>query len=204
MAARDAWYQRLPLLRPVRVSEPRGPRDLVRPFAIPGLLAPAECRAVVAAACQRPLEWGGSSSADPAYRRCITTWLPDEPQHGWLYDRIAGAFERANNAAFGLRLDGLREPLMAASYEVGHGFGWHVDMGSELAATRKLSLSLLLSAPEAYTGGELELCASGDAFATRAMGTAVVFPSFMAHRVTPVVSGNRISLIAFAHGPELE
>ena len=35
----------------------------------------------------------------------------------------------------------------------------------------------------------------------REVGTAIIFPSFMAHRVAPVTVGERRSLVAWACGP---
>lgn len=151
-------------------------------------------------ASARPLEWGRSSAKDDGYRKCICAWLPNESSSDWLYDRVASAFEVANNI-YGFKVDGIIEPLMAVSYETGHCFDWHVDIGAEVASTRKLSLSMLLSDSDAYTGGQLEFCALGTVGSDLRGGTAIVFPSFIAHRVTPVETGNRISLVAFAHGP---
>ena len=37
--------------------------------------------------------------------------------------------------------------------------------------------------------------------AARELGAATVFPSYLAHRVAPVQSGVRRSLVAWAYGP---
>ena len=56
----------------------------------------------------------------------------------------------------------------------------------------------------AYSGGSLEFCtgvgASG-ADLIGAQGAMVVFPAYQAHRVTPVVRGQRLSLVAWLDGP---
>ena len=41
----------------------------------------------------------------------------------------------------------------------------------------------------------------GELSHTRRQGTAVVFPSFLCHRVHPVHAGTRAALVAWAHGP---
>ena len=78
-------------------------------------------------------------------------------------------------------------------------------------AHRKLSLVVQLSDPADYDGAELELFqvhadAGDDELATfraqsTAQGTVVVFPSFEYHRVTPLRSGMRHSLVSWVSGP---
>lgn len=102
------------------------------------------------------------------------------------------------------RLIGLVEPLMVVSYDEGDGFDWHLDSGDQLSANRKLSLSIPLSSTREYRGGDLEFAGSLMKERRIGKGTAVVFPSFVAHRISPVTSGRRFALVAFAHGPSFE
>lgn len=70
---------------------------------------------------------------------------------------------------------------------------------------RKLSMSLVLESE--FTGGELEI---HDAFQNRNVtfdikhGHVVIFPSWLLHRVKPVTSGTRYSLVAWMSGPEFK
>lgn len=84
----------------------------------------------------------------------------------------------------------------------GH-FTWHSDIGEgALAARRKLTMVVQLSDPGDYTGGALELQPDANIRAAdRAKGSAVLFPSFVLHRVTPVIDGARYSLSTWVHGP---
>ena len=68
---------------------------------------------------------------------------------------------------------------------------------------RKLSISLLLSDPDEYEGGELEFryYDKNYAFVKPDAGTGVIFPSWLPHRVHPVKSGIRRSLVAWMDGP---
>ena len=72
---------------------------------------------------------------------------------------------------------------------------------------RKLSFTLQLSEPDEYEGGEFDLEISGPnaekRFETMKMpkGSIVVFPSYMWHRVRPVTSGVRKSLVGWIMGP---
>jgi PKHD-type hydroxylase len=42
---------------------------------------------------------------------------------------------------------------------------------------------------------------AGPTCAHRARGTLVAFPSYLLHRVTPITSGTRKSLVAWVSGP---
>jgi PKHD-type hydroxylase len=66
---------------------------------------------------------------------------------------------------------------------------------------RKLSLTLQLTDPSRYQGGELQFKAR-DAVtaAARAPGTLIGFPSYLVHRVTQVTAGTRESIVAWVAG----
>ena len=56
-----------------------------------------------------------------------------------------------------------------------------------------------MSDGDEYTGGDLQVGAEN---ATRTRGAVVVFPSFQLHRVYPVLSGERYSLVVWLHGED--
>jgi len=108
-------------------------------------------------------------------------------------------------AAFGFDLTEFAESPQVARYGAereGH-FDWHSDIGAgALAARRKLTIVVQLSEPEGYAGGGLELWPDAHVRQVpRVQGQAVVFPSFVLHRVTPVTLGTRWSLTLWSHGP---
>jgi PKHD-type hydroxylase len=52
-----------------------------------------------------------------------------------------------------------------------------------------------------YEGGDLEFLNSVTKKADlRKKGSIIIFPSFLAHRVTPVTKGTRLSLVGWIHG----
>ena len=63
---------------------------------------------------------------------------------------------------------------------------------------RILSASVQLSNPDQYTGGELEIRGSAPADTTQ--GAMIVFPSYLLHKVHPVESGKRVSLVMWFLG----
>ncbi|MFD0388339.1 2OG-Fe(II) oxygenase [Tistrella bauzanensis] len=63
-------------------------------------------------------------------------------------------------------------------------------------------MSIQLSAPEDYAGGDLVLEPQAVPITgPRRRGTAIAFPSYVVHEVTPVTQGQRYSLVAWIHGP---
>ena len=70
---------------------------------------------------------------------------------------------------------------------------------------RKLSVSVQLSEPEKYKGGDLIIYEGVDeTIAKKFIGSITVFPSFMEHEVRPVTSGTRYSLVGWITGKEFK
>ena len=87
--------------------------------------------------------------------------------------------------------------------EGGH-YDWHIDWGLA-QVQRKLSASLQLSDPAQYEGCDLQFQGMRQVEAApRDRGAVIVFPSFILHRVTPISSGTRKSLVVWASGPKFK
>ena len=87
------------------------------------------------------------------------------------------------------------------SYFSGQEYSWHTDGQTDMAQDIKLTAILNLS--ENYEGGDLELFLNGPKVIEefRTPGSAIIFPSFIPHRVTPVTKGCRITLSYWCQGP---
>jgi PKHD-type hydroxylase len=73
------------------------------------------------------------------------------------------------------------------------------------ALVRKLSLSLLLN--DDFEGGEFHINQGNEKqpiIVPTKKGRAILFPSFMIHRVTPVTKGIRRSLVVWVLGPKFQ
>jgi PKHD-type hydroxylase len=91
-------------------------------------------------------------------------------------------------------------PPLFNRYDGGHSFGNHVDNAvRRVTATGEqirtdLSMTLFLSSPEEYDGGELII---DDTYGSHSVklpaGHMVLYPSTSLHRVTPVTRGSRVS-----------
>lgn len=140
---------------------------------------------------------------DQNIRQSSLVWVPENEQYTWIEERLARLVADVNRQQFSFALDGFEEQVQLAAYGPGHYYDWHIDQGQgRVAARRKLTLSIQLSNPDDYEGGELEINADGRPFqAPRCQGTFVAFASNKLHRVAPVTRGLRHSLVAWVHGP---
>ena len=146
----------------------------------------------------------GSSDENPRYdvRKSDIRWIPQEEKYKWIYERIMELAIEANNAIWKFDLHTAPELMQFAEYkEDGGHFDWHPDLGPGDLSVRKISITIQLSDPSEYEGGDLQLLRSRHAENTaKGKGVAVLFPSYMLHRVTPVTKGTRRSLVLWLGG----
>lgn len=154
---------------------------------------------------QQKADLSGRRAAYDNVRITNVAWIERKPETAWLHARLEEIVRQLNSQFFGYELHGLAESLQYTIYhgaEGGH-FDWHRDQGDAHEEPRKISLSLQLSDGSSYEGCALELHSSGGVQAApRKRGTLIAFPSYVLHRVTPIRSGIRKSLVVWAAGPE--
>jgi PKHD-type hydroxylase len=172
---------------------------LQQPFVYERVFTAEQCGRIRELGSREPIWEGRSSSEDDDYRVCMTSWLEETSATAFVYARLREVV-RSVNGLYGLELAGFGEPLHYICYEPGGRFGWHTDLGPGLMSTRKISISVQLSDPADYEGGDLEFCPHGEVERFRGLGNAIAFPSYIAHSVTPVTSGHRHALVAWIHG----
>jgi PKHD-type hydroxylase len=128
---------------------------------------------------------------------------PDRPDSGWIFERLLEVTMDANNKFFGFNLWGFVEGIQFTEYNAPGGkYDYHVDKAFG-HVIRKLSISVQLTDPSTYEGGNLELfCAPQPEIAKREQGSITFFPSYTLHRVTPVTKGKRNSLVAWVTGDQ--
>jgi predicted 2-oxoglutarate/Fe(II)-dependent dioxygenase YbiX len=144
----------------------------------------------------------GTGRGNIQIRRSQVVFMDKEGRHGWLYGRMWEAARELNRLFFCVDISGIEGNIQLARYDgTDQGFyGWHTDF-ADIAPRRKISISLQLSRPEDYEGGDLELLFCDRPHRVeKARGTLIAFPSFALHRVTPVTRGTRWSLVAWICG----
>jgi PKHD-type hydroxylase len=145
---------------------------------------------------------GNEPRVDPDVRRSRVRWLPFNAETAWIYRTIGDIVWSVNKVRFHFDLHGFHEGLQIAEYGPGSFFNWHKDHGPGVHSVRKLSVTVQLSDEDDYEGGVMEFL-HGPAMETarRKIGSMIIFPAFVMHRVTEVTSGVRRSGVAWISGP---
>jgi PKHD-type hydroxylase len=108
----------------------------------------------------------------------------------------------ARNALFqaAVRPKVIRSALVSR-YEVGMEYGCHTDnaiMGEAHPMRSDVSLTLFLSPPDTYNGGELSIDTSlGEQTFKLAAGSMIVYPSTALHQVKTVTNGVRLAAVTW-------
>ena len=145
---------------------------------------------------------------NPEIRNSKVTWLDLQEDNLDLWKRIVATVAEVNRRFFHFDLTGCYEKIQLSEYDEtdqGH-YSWHTDDSGEDSSfiPRKLSMAILLSNPEDFEGGLLQVKINNDEPRTLEMkkGRAWFFPSFVLHRVSPITKGKRRSLVLWVGGPQ--
>ena len=168
---------------------------------------------------------GDYGTVDKDKRNAKNAWVPTTH---WVAGFVWHYVQRANRENFLYDLTNIDgESLQYTVYGEGEYYGWHNDAGlasyykpvsqgnrghgaeqfqdfvnENCEKVRKLSFSVLLSDPDTYEGGNLQLLAEdGKSYiAPRQRGTIILFDSRTQHRVQKVTKGVRKSLVGWCVG----
>lgn len=176
-----------------------GNEYLQEPLVVEHVFDASDCARIREIAVSLP-SYRGKSSGGAEYRVCTTNFVPEEERTSFIFDRMRRVIHSLNRR-YRFRLAGFTEPFHFISYAPGGHFGWHSDQAGGQTSTRKLSISVQLSDPGSYAGGDLEFCPHGLVPEFRGLGNALAFPSYLPHRVSPVIDGQRHALVCWVHGP---
>jgi PKHD-type hydroxylase len=138
---------------------------------------------------------------DTKKRTTTISWLPFDEMKP-MYNDIDKFIQRANLNHFGFGDVRVTEQAQFTEYPEGGFYDWHMDSDVNMAhepPVRKISMTLLLNHESQFEGGDLELMAPGKR-AKLTQGNAVIFASFINHRVAPVIRGVRQSLVMWFGG----
>jgi len=149
-------------------------------------------------------------------RNSDIVWMSDR----WIYREIQPYIHRANQSAgWNFQWD-FSESCQFTKYTKGQFYDWHCDGWDQPyqreqgdpsnGKIRKLSVTVTLSDPKNYKGGELEFDFRNKDPDKKPnihkckeilpKGSLVVFPGFVWHRVCPVKKGSRYSLVIWNLG----
>ena len=145
---------------------------------------------------------GGKISKE--YRDSDISWLHFTPDSKWIFDKFGGLLGQINHSHFMYDIDGF-DMFQYTKYKPKQHYNWHFDAFTEYHGyERKISSVVILSDPAKYSGGEFEIVVDGNIEKPTSIkppkGSVIFFASWMPHRVAPVKSGVRKSLVAWIMG----
>lgn len=164
-----------------------------------------ECQTIINIAKDKGLI-KGKTTGESDVRDSKISWLYPNDKMDWVFRRITDITLNLNERFFKFDLFGINEGLQFTNYEAPSGkYGKHIDRAVNIAV-RKLSISIQLTNPEDYEGGELKLY-DGEENGTvmdKSQGTLILFPSYVLHEVMPVTKGERNSLVTWVTGKQFK
>jgi PKHD-type hydroxylase len=172
------------------------------------VLSTEECKKIIKVAKNKKLEQGKIFSKEEVLnvkdvRDSNICWLDQTDDLNWLFTKIAQNCLEVNKIFFKFDLNGISESLQFTNYKAPSGkYGKHIDCsGSGATPSRKLSITIQLTDPNEYEGGELFLYDSEKpTIMDKEQGSLIVFPSYILHEVKPVTKGERNSLVCWVTG----
>ena len=170
---------------------------------IPQLLNPDEVIGLCALAAQGEFVDGRVSAGQPLHGIKHNEQLKlAREQVRYLNETLQRAIERSRTLQFFAWPRRVNTPLISR-YTPGMEYGTHIDNpilfsrdGDPLRSD--LSMTVFLSEPDSYEGGELELQSPfGLQTVKMAAGDAVIYSTTMRHRVTPITRGTRLAAVTW-------
>jgi len=187
------------------ITEPRWKSWIVQTTT--PLFTPEQCRQIIESGrSQKPqqAQVGMDSPkglVDTNRRITKISWIPFK-EMGHMYRDLNAFIQKTNENHFGFEDVRVTENAQFTEYPVGGFYNWHMDCDVSMEhepPVRKISMTVLLNDPNEFEGGDLELMAPGK-HAKLKQGHAIMFASFLNHRVNPVTRGMRQSLVVWFGG----
>jgi PKHD-type hydroxylase len=142
-----------------------------------------------------------SKGIDNSVRKSSNAFIPLNQETEWVYNKIRKIAGEVNKF-YNFNLNDFGEDLQFARYRTGEFYNFHEDIGSGYNSLRKLTIVINLSNPAEYEGGGVDFFTGGKIISSaKNLGSVVVFPSYVPHRVRKISSGERYSLTSWIHGP---
>ena len=190
------------------ITEPRWKSLLVETTT--PIFTPKQCQMIIEAGRNEPkvqAQVGNKipteeAKVDTKTRTSHISWIPFKKMIN-MYKDVEKVMKQTNGNHFGFEGMTINEMAQYTEYPEGGFYDWHVDNDVNCQhepPVRKISMTCLLSPESEFEGGDLELMAEGKVAKIK-QGHAVFFASFIRHRVTPVIRGNRKSLVMWFGGP---
>ena len=163
-----------------------------------------ECEKIIKIAKDKGLIKGTTNNKSDA-RSSQISWLYSSDDLSWVFRKITDIVLNLNDRFFQFDLHGLNEGLQFTNYKApSDKYDKHIDRSLDFTI-RKLSLSIQLTNPKEYKGGELFLYEDEKGTEMKKeQGTLILFPSYILHEVKPIIKGERNSLVSWVTGKQFK
>ena len=171
------------------------------------IFTPQQCEMVIQAGHKQKPETAQvgmnkpGGGVDTKKRTTTISWIPFKEMKE-MYSQIDATMQATNLNHFGFENMKITEPAQFTEYPKGGFYDWHMDLdvnGQHEPPVRKISMTILLSDPSTFKGGNLEFMEKNKVPELK-QGQAIFFASFIRHRVAPVTKGMRRSLVMWFGG----
>lgn len=149
-------------------------------------------------------------SATQKVRVSTVKFFNRDDETAWIFDRFNNVIHSLNERFFNYDLNGY-DAFQYTEYDCEKlgKYDWHQDMlhgPNTIGLTRKLSIVINLTQPDVdYWGGSFQINVGREEepeIIHFPKGRIIAFPSYMIHRVTPVMRGIRKSIVIWVSGPK--
>jgi len=167
---------------------------------------PEECKKIIDIGVKKEItEAKINRGLDTKIRESNISWLYPSDNLEWAFRKITDIIISLNKDYFNFDLYGFIEGFQFTHYpSPGGKYKKHIDRGKNMLI-RKLSLTIQLSDPNSYKGGDFVLYeADQPILIPKEQGKLIAFPSYTLHEVKPVTKGERYSLVAWITGPQFK
>lgn len=187
-----------------------------------GFFTPEECDLISMYGASLHLDKAALFTEDTySTRKAKTAFINGvTPQNRWIYEKFNTLIGYYNDNIYGFELTGY-DYMQYTEYDNMGKHDFHMDIPFKTPYQdivnidyrvneyfRKLTVVLLLNEPELdFQGGAFQLNLSEERFPETVplkKGSVVIFPSFLLHRVCPVTSGLRKTLVLWCIGPKFK
>lgn len=182
-----------------------------------GFFSAEECDMICNLCSNLILGEGGLFSGEDRYqtRKAKTAFITQpDPTNQWIYDKFNTLIGYYNDTLFAFDLTGY-DYLQYAEYDIEGKHNFHMDIALNAPPVidyrtnehlRKLTLVLMLNQQGVdFEGGDFQVNLSEERLPETVhmnKGNVLLLPSFLLHRVTPVTSGLRKTLVTWVIGPK--
>jgi len=173
------------------------------------IFTPEQCQNIINMGHQQKAEEakvghkdGRDGKHDTKKRITTISWIPF-PAMPEMYKIIERTMKQVNGNHFGYEGMTITEPAQFTEYPKGGFYDWHMDAEVNCQfepPVRKISMTILLSNPSEFEGGDLEFMTEGNKPPNLIQGQAIFFCSLIRHRVAKIKKGTRRSLVMWFGG----